>query len=55
MGTGKISLLPALERMQPGDHDRGIFRSDADQRRIVIDFVQLGIDRHEKMIYLVHL
>lgn len=50
-----VSLLPALERMQPGDHYCGIYRSDADQRRIVVDFVRLGIERHEKMIYLVHL
>ncbi len=55
MCTRKLGLLPALERMQPGDHYCGIYRSDADQRRIVVDFVQLGIDRHEKMIYLVHL
>ena len=49
------SILPALEQMQPGDHYCGIFRSDADQRRIVVDFVRLGIERHEKMLYLVHL
>lgn len=50
-----LSILPALERMQPGDHYCGIFRSDADQRRIVIDFVRLGVERNEKMMYLVHL
>ncbi len=50
-----VSLLPALERMQPGDHYCGIYRSDADQRRIVVDFVRLGVERKEKMIYLVHL
>lgn len=55
MCTPKLSLLPALERMHPGDHYCGIFRSDADQRRIVVDFVRLGIERHEKMLYLVHL
>ncbi|HEY1394752.1 MEDS domain-containing protein [Roseateles sp.] len=49
------SILPALEKMQPGDHYCGIFRSDADQRRITVDFVRLGLERHEQMLYLVHL
>lgn len=49
------SVLPALEKMQPGDHYCGIFRSDADQRQITVDFVRLGVERHEKMLYLVHL
>jgi hypothetical protein len=55
MCTPKLNLLPALERMQPGDHYCGLFRSDADQQRIVVDFVRLGLERHEKMLYLVHL
>ncbi|MDY0747648.1 MEDS domain-containing protein [Paucibacter sp. R3-3] len=55
MCTDKHAVLPALERMQPGDHYCGIFRSDADQRQITIDFVRLGIERHERMLYLVHL
>jgi len=55
MCTTGTAVLPALERMRPGDHYCGIFRSDADQRRIVVDFVRLGIERHEKMLYLVHL
>ena len=54
MCTGK-PILPALEKMQPGDHYCGIFRSDADQRQITVDFVRLGVERHEKMLYLVHL
>lgn len=55
MCTNSKSILPALENMRPGDHYCGIFRSDADQRRIEIDFVRLGVERHEKMLYLVHL
>jgi hypothetical protein len=55
MSTEKTILLPALERMQPGDHYCGIFRSDADHRRIVIDFIRLGVERNEKMLYLVNL
>ncbi|ANH66828.1 MEDS domain-containing protein [Mitsuaria sp. 7] len=49
------SILPALEAMKPGDHYCGLFRSDADQRHITVDFVRLGMERHEKMLYLVHL
>lgn len=55
MCTPKLDLLPAVQRMQPGDHYCGIYRSDADQRRMTIDSVQLGIERHEKMLCLVHL
>ncbi|MET0536168.1 MAG: MEDS domain-containing protein [Steroidobacter sp.] len=47
--------LSALERMQPGDHYCGIYRSDADHRRIIVDFIRIGIERNEKMLYLVNL
>lgn len=55
MSIDKTDALPALEHMQPGDHYCGIYRTDADHRRIVIDFVRLGIERNEKMLYLVNL
>lgn len=55
MAIETTALLPALERMQPGDHYCGIYRSDADHRRIIIDFIRLGIERNEKMLYLVNL
>lgn len=55
MCTLKTPVLPALERMKPGDHYCGIFRSDAEQRQIVIDFIRLGVQRNEKMLYLVNL
>lgn len=48
-------ILPALESMQPGDHYCGIFRSDAEQRQITVDFVRLGMERNEKMLYLVNI
>jgi hypothetical protein len=48
-------VLPALSRMAPGDHYCGIYRSDDDHRRIVVDFVRLGAERNERMIYLVNL
>lgn len=41
--------------MQPGDHYCGIFRSDDEHRRVSIDFVRLGIERNEKMLYIVNL
>lgn len=48
-------ILHSLDRMAPGDHYCGIYRSDDDHRRIVIDFVRLGVQREERMIYLVNL
>lgn len=41
--------------MQPGDHYCGIFRSDAEQRQITVDFIRLGMERNEKMLYLVNI
>jgi hypothetical protein len=55
MSIEKPALLPALDQMQPGDHYCGIFRSDVEHRRIVIEFVRLGIERNEKMLYFVNL
>lgn len=48
------SILPAIARMQPGDHYCGIYRNDEDQRAVTIDFVRDGISRNEKMFYLVN-
>lgn len=48
-------VLPALQRMQPGDHYCGIFRNDAEQRQIIVDFVRLGVERNEKILYLVNI
>src|SRR5579871_1642768 len=55
MSVQDSTPLLALQRMRPGDHYCGIFSSDAEQRRIAIDFVHLGIERNEKMLYLVNL
>lgn len=49
------SILPAIARMQPGDHYCGMFRTDEEHRAIVVDFVREGIVRNEKMFYLVNL
>lgn len=50
-----MPILPAVARMQPGDHYCGIYRTDEDQRAIIIDFVRDGVARNEKMFYLVNL
>lgn len=49
------SVLPSIARMHAGDHYCGIFRTDEDHRRIVVDFVRDGIARGEKMLYLVNI
>jgi hypothetical protein len=49
------NVLPAIGEMKPGDHYCGIYRTDEDQRAIVVDFVRDGIARGEKMIYIVNL
>lgn len=48
-------ILPAIAHMEVGDHYCGIYKSDEEHRRIIIDFVRQGIERKEKMIYLVNL
>jgi hypothetical protein len=48
------TILPAIARMQPGDHYCGIYRTDEDHRSIIIDFVRQGLARGEKMFYLVN-
>ena len=49
------SVLPSISRMHAGDHYCGIYRTDEDHRRIVVDFVRDGIARGEKMLYLVNI
>lgn len=49
------TILPSISRMHSGDHYCGIYRTDEDHRRIVVDFVREGIARGEKMMYLVNI
>lgn len=49
------AVLPSISRMHAGDHYCGIYRTDEDHRRIVVDFVREGIARGEKMLYLVNI
>ena len=48
-------MLPAIERMQPGDHYCAMYRSDEDHRAVIVDFIKAGVARNEKMFYLVNL
>jgi hypothetical protein len=48
-------MLPAIERMQPGDHYCAMYRTDDDHRAVIVDFIRMGIARNEKMFYLVNL
>lgn len=49
------AILPSLARMRAGDHYCGIYRTDEDHRRLVIDFVRVGIEKREKMLYIVNI
>ncbi|MBK7862626.1 MAG: MEDS domain-containing protein [Archangiaceae bacterium] len=48
-------ILPAIAHMHAGDHYCGIYKSDEDHRRLVIDFVRRGVELEEKMFYIVNL
>ena len=47
-------MLPSIERMKPGDHYCGVYRTDDDWRAIIVDFVRAGVERNEKIVYLVN-
>lgn len=51
----KTETLSSMARMHAGDHYCGIYRTDEDHRAIVIAFVRLGIERNEKMLYIVNI
>lgn len=48
-------ILPSITRMHAGDHYCGIYRTDEDHRRLVIDFVRQGVEQQEKMLYIVNI
>jgi hypothetical protein len=48
-------ILPSIARMHSGDHYCGIYRTDEDHRRIIVDFVRQGVAKHEKMFYIVNI
>ena len=47
-------MLPCIDRMQPGDHYCGIFRTDEDHRAIIADFIRAGVARNEKVLYILN-
>ncbi len=47
--------IPSITCMKPGDHYCGIFRTDDEQRAVIVQFVRESIARNEKMVYLVNL
>ncbi len=47
-------MLPSIDRMKPGDHYCGMYRTDEDWRATIVDFIRGGIEREEKIIYIVN-
>jgi hypothetical protein len=53
--TSPETVLPSIARMQAGDHYCGIYRTDEDHRALVVDFIRHGVERGEKMLYIVNI
>lgn len=49
-----LATAPSIEQMQPGDHYCGVYRTDEDHRALVTHFVRQGVERNEKMFYIVN-
>ncbi|HYH98237.1 MEDS domain-containing protein [Hyalangium sp.] len=47
--------LPSLANMHAGDHYCGIYRTDEDHRALIIDFIRHGVERGEKILYIVNI
>jgi hypothetical protein len=45
----------SIANMKAGDHFCGIYRTDEDHRTLVMDFIRHGIERNEKIFYIVNL
>src|SRR3977135_772189 len=52
MNTTPGTLLTALEQLAPHDHLCSIYESAAEQFAVAIPFIQIGLDRGEKCIYI---
>jgi MEDS: MEthanogen/methylotroph, DcmR Sensory domain len=46
--------LPSIDQMHSGEHICGMYRTDADQRELVVDYIRRGLENNEKIIYLVN-
>ena len=53
--TASRKDLPSISSMHAGDHFCGIYRTDEDHRALVIGFIRDGIERKEKIFYIVNL
>jgi hypothetical protein len=47
--------LPSIARMQPGDHYCGIYSTDEDHRALVVELIRQGVEKREKILYIVNL
>ncbi len=45
--------LPSVTRMRPGDHCCGVYRTEDEHRALMVDFIRQGVERREKMFYIV--
>ncbi|HEX8698078.1 MAG TPA: MEDS domain-containing protein [Myxococcaceae bacterium] len=53
--TGTEKALSSIASMHTGDHYCGIYRTEEDHRALVIDFIRHGIERGEKIFYIVNI
>lgn len=53
--TSPETVLPSIARMHAGDHYCGIYRTDEDHRALVVDFIRHGVERGERMLYIVNI
>src|SRR5947207_1835648 len=50
--TPSTPLLTALERLAPPDHLCSIYESPEERFAVAIPFIQIGLDRGEKCVYI---
>jgi hypothetical protein len=48
-------ILPSIAQMHSGDHYCGIYRTDEDHRAIIVDFIRQGVQKRERMFYIVNI
>ncbi|MFP4345423.1 MAG: MEDS domain-containing protein [Anaerolineales bacterium] len=51
--TERMLLQKTLEHLEPGDHLCCIYETDAEHRSVVAPFLRAGMERHEKVVYVV--
>src|SRR5258706_15179020 len=52
LAAQKTPLLAALEQLGPHDHLCSIYESPQEHYAVAIPFIQIGLDRGEKCIYI---